>query len=90
MSETFLDQAQERAAQSSKKAEQMKEAVTQGIEDFVDKSKHTLKRGRRAAEELAEDYTHRVKKYPLSSVTGGLMTGLVIGVFIGWMIGRRS
>lgn len=58
--------------------------VTDAIEDGKREAKRAIKRGYNAAEDLADEATHCVKRHPLSSVAVAFGAGAVIGaLFIG-------
>jgi len=90
MAEVFLSaEIPDFRADIRQATERVKEAAGGQLDDWVDRSRHAVQRGRKVAEDLADDCTHTVRKYPLSSVTGGMVVGFVLGGLIGWLLGRR-
>ena len=70
--------------------DRLKERATLAIDDGMADAKRMVKRGVYAAEDLVEDTAHRIKKDPFSSVgiTFGVCMG--IGIFVGWLIARKT
>jgi ElaB/YqjD/DUF883 family membrane-anchored ribosome-binding protein len=72
----------------------VKEAMTDAVENGIDSAKRSVKRGRRAAEDLVDDAEYQIKHRPFSAlgVTFGIGLGLgaAIGALMvrGWRCGR--
>ena len=49
-----------------------------------------LKKARFAADEAIEDTRHGIRKNPLATVSVVAVGGLALGLFAGWLIGRRK
>jgi ElaB/YqjD/DUF883 family membrane-anchored ribosome-binding protein len=90
MVETLLEEVREHNAESSKHIEQAKDVVNDACEDFVRKSKRAVKAGRGAAEDFVDHAKHAVKKYPKSAVASGMMTGIILGFCLGWLLASRD
>jgi ElaB/YqjD/DUF883 family membrane-anchored ribosome-binding protein len=49
-----------------------------------------VRRARRAAEDVIEDGRYEIKRRPFSYVGIAALTGLVIGVAVGWWLGNSN
>lgn len=58
------------------------------LEQHVHDARRVVARGRRAAENLVEDTTRRIRRRPLRSMavaaSAGALVGCLIGVVLGW------
>jgi len=45
---------------------------------------------RYSAEDALEETRHSIKNRPLATVLGAASGGLVVGIALGWFLGRRS
>ena len=79
-------EAEQRLAHVGKGAVRMKAAIAEKIDDGVNTARRAVKHGYRAAENLADDTTHRIKRDPLRAV--GLC--FVAGVAAGWLLPHRT
>jgi len=90
MSQTVLDRATERIAESTRQASRATSAVADAIiEDGVGVVKRAAKQGGDAAEEFLNDTTQRIQRHPVLTVAATFAVGFTAGAFIGWMIKRR-
>lgn len=73
---------------------QIKENVVNALEEKMDAAeeaaRRTLKRGRRAAEDLLDDATYEVKRHPMRSVGVTFGIGLAVGLAVGWLAGHHK
>ena len=79
-------EAEQRLAHFGKGAVRMKAAIAEKVEDGMNTARRAVKQGYRAAEDLADDTTHRIKRDPLRAV--GLC--FVAGVAAGWFLPHRT
>jgi ElaB/YqjD/DUF883 family membrane-anchored ribosome-binding protein len=79
-------EAEQRLAHFGKEAVRMKAAMAEKVEDGMNTARRAVKQGYRAAEDLADDTTHRIKRDPLRAV--GLC--FVAGVAAGWFLPHRA
>jgi len=70
--------------------EQLKEVITDAVEDGLRAARHTIKQGREVAEEAFDEAAHTVKKYPLQTVAVTFGVALATGALLGWLVSRRS
>lgn len=80
----------ERIVPAALNVDRLKERATLAIEDGVVDAKRMVKRGVYAAEDLVEDTAHRIKKDPFASVGITFGVGMGLGVFVGWLIARKT
>lgn len=78
--------AQRGMANFAKGAVQMKPSIAERIEDGVHTARRAVKHGYRAAEDLVDDATHRIKRDPLRVV--GIC--FAAGVAAGWLLPHRE
>jgi len=90
MVESVLEEVRGHVAESSKHIEHAREVLDDKCEELKDQSKRAFRNMRHAAEDLAEDTGHLVKKRPLPAVTGAVVAGLAVGLLLGWMLARRD
>jgi len=90
MVETLLEEVRGHIAESSKHIDQAKGVVNDACEDFVRKSKRAVKAGRESAEEFVDHAEHAVKRYPKAAVASGIMTGIILGFCLGWLLASRD
>lgn len=90
MSQTVLDRATERIAESARQASHATSAVADAIiDDGVGVVRHAVKQGGDAAEELLNDTTQRIQRHPVLTVAVTFAVGFTAGALIGWMTKRR-
>ena len=70
--------------------DRLKERASLAIEDGMVDARRMVKRGVYAAEDLVEDTAHRIKKDPFASVGITFGVGMGLGVFVGWLIARKT
>ena len=90
MVETLLEEVRDRVAESNKHIDQAKGVVSDAYEDFRRKSKRAVKAGRCVAEDLVDHTEHTVKRYPKSALASGVMTGMILGFCLGWLLASRD
>lgn len=68
--------------------------VLDSLEQNVRDARRAMAHGRRAAEDVVDDATLRVRRHSLGSVTlavtTGAAAGCMIGFGLGWLAGRRT
>jgi len=76
------------ASRLGREASRIKGVVSDQVEDSLVTAKRAVKRGYNSAEDLMEEASHRIKRYPVRSVIGAL----AIGALAGWLFSsaRRS
>jgi ElaB/YqjD/DUF883 family membrane-anchored ribosome-binding protein len=90
MVESLLDEVRDHIAESSKHIDQAKAVVNDACEDFVRKSKRAVKAGHGAAQDFVDNAEHTVKRYPKSAVATGVMTGIILGLCLRWVLASRE
>jgi ElaB/YqjD/DUF883 family membrane-anchored ribosome-binding protein len=76
------------AADAGEKARRTKQNVEDAIEDGMRATRHAVRRGRHAAEDLAAETTLRVRQRPLESVGLAFVVGLCLGGTVMYAIAR--
>ena len=76
---------EEQISNLGREASRFKGTVTDAVEDSLVSARRAVKRGYSSAEDLVDEATHRIKRYPLGSVLGAF----AIGVFAGWVLFRN-
>jgi ElaB/YqjD/DUF883 family membrane-anchored ribosome-binding protein len=89
MPNTVLERTEAQIAEAAHKASRAANAIAEAAEDAVSRAKRTGKQFGDAAEELMDDTTQRIKRHPAESVVATFAMGLVTGILIGWLIGRK-
>jgi ElaB/YqjD/DUF883 family membrane-anchored ribosome-binding protein len=79
-------EAEQRLAHFGRGAVRMKTAIAEKIDDGMNTARRAAKNGYRAAEDLADDTTHRIKRDPVRAV--GIC--FVAGVAAGWLLPHRT
>ena len=79
-------EAEQRLAHVGKEAVRMKAAIAEKIDDGMNTARRSMKHAHRAAEDFANDTTHRIKRDPLRAA--GLCFGA--GVAAGWLLLHRT
>jgi ElaB/YqjD/DUF883 family membrane-anchored ribosome-binding protein len=82
--------AAETAAEAGFKAERLKAAATQAIEDRMVDARRLVKRGKYAAEDLVEDTAHRIKKDPFRFVGIAFGAGLCLGAGLALIVSYQT
>lgn len=65
-------------------------AVSEAVEEGMEATRRAVKRGREAAEDLVEEATHNVKRYPLQSLAITFGVAFWAGALAGWFVARRK
>jgi ElaB/YqjD/DUF883 family membrane-anchored ribosome-binding protein len=84
-----LETAGEYLAEAAHKASGAASAFAEATTDAVNAARRTGKQVGAAAEEFMDDTTERIKRHPRESVAATFATGLILGICIGWLIGRK-
>jgi ElaB/YqjD/DUF883 family membrane-anchored ribosome-binding protein len=89
MPNTVLERTGEHITDAVHKASRAADSVAEAAEDTINVLRRTGKQFNDAAEELLDDTTQRIKRHPAEAVVSTFAVGLIAGVLIGWMIGRK-
>ncbi len=89
MPNTVFERTGEHIAEAAHKASRAADAIAEAAEDAIGVAKRTGKQFNDAAEELLDDTTQRIKRHPAEAVVATFAMGLIAGVLIGWIIGRK-
>jgi hypothetical protein len=84
-----IDKADEQVTESIRKISRAASAMAEAIDEGTDVIKHAIKRSGDVAEELLDDTTQRVKRHPVETMAATFALGVVVGGFLGWLVGRR-
>lgn len=84
-----LEATGEYLAEAAHKASRAASAFAEATTDAIDAARRTGKQVGVAAEEFMDDTTEWIKRHPTGSVAATFGTGLIVGIFIGWLIGRK-
>ncbi|HJZ68310.1 MAG TPA: hypothetical protein VKF81_09330 [Blastocatellia bacterium] len=76
---------EEQISNLGREASRFKGTVTDAVEDSLVSAKRAVKRGYSSAEDLVDEASHQIKRYPLSSVIGAF----AVGAFVGWLLFRN-
>ena len=90
MSQTVVERTAEQIAESVHQASRATSAVADAIEDGVAVVRRAAKQSGDAAEEFLNDTTHRIQRYPVSTVAAEFAVGLTTGTLVGWMMTQRD
>jgi ElaB/YqjD/DUF883 family membrane-anchored ribosome-binding protein len=77
-------------ANTSDLANKVAEEVRRTVDSAYDEVQRNVRRARRAAEDVIEDGRYEIKRRPFSYVGIAALTGLVIGVAVGWWLGNSN
>jgi ElaB/YqjD/DUF883 family membrane-anchored ribosome-binding protein len=83
----IIDGAQ-RAAHLSREARTMKTVTQDAIEDAIHMGKRAVRRSLRTLEDVSDDGVRYVRRQPLEAVARTVGTGLLVGLTVGWLVGR--
>jgi ElaB/YqjD/DUF883 family membrane-anchored ribosome-binding protein len=89
MPNTVFERTEEHITEAAHKASRAANAIAEAAENAIGTAKRTGKQVGDAAEELMDDTTQRIKRHPVETVVATYTLGLVTGILIGWIIGRR-
>jgi ElaB/YqjD/DUF883 family membrane-anchored ribosome-binding protein len=78
------------AAQFGAEVGRVKDAVIDVFEDGINAARSAVKKGRRLAEDLADDAEYRVKRHPLNALGVTFGIGLGLGTVIGVLLARNG
>jgi ElaB/YqjD/DUF883 family membrane-anchored ribosome-binding protein len=84
-----MEKADEQVTESIRKISRAASAMAEAIDEGTDVIKHAIKRSGDVAEELLDDTTQRVKRHPVETMAATFALGVVVGGFLGWLVGRR-
>ena len=79
---------EEQISNLGREASRIKDVVGESIEDSIVSARRAVKKGFGTAEDLMDEATHSIKRYPMRSVLGAF----ALGACAGWLLfrGRRS
>ncbi len=80
--------AGEKMAESVCDIEEAKAAISAAVDDGVEAARRAVRHGRHVAEDLVEDATRRVRRYPLQTVAATFGVAMGAGLLLGWLIAR--
>jgi ElaB/YqjD/DUF883 family membrane-anchored ribosome-binding protein len=89
MSETVVNRAGERIAETARTASRMTSAMADAVEEGMGAARRVAKQAGDAAEEFFDDTTKRLERHPIETVVGSVALGIAIGIVIGWLISRE-
>ncbi len=89
MTENVFDRADAQVSESINKLSRATASMADAVDESVRVIKRAVKRSGDVAEELMDDTTQRVKRHPVETMAATFTLGFVVGMFIGWMMGRR-
>ncbi len=89
MAESILEKADAQIAESIHRLSRASTAIADAIDEGAGVIKRAVKRSGDVAEELMDDTAQRVKRHPMETMAMTFGVGLVAGVVVGWLIGRR-
>lgn len=75
---------EEQISNLGREASRLKDVVTDAVEDSVITAKRAVKRGYNSAEDMIEEASHQIKRYPLRSVISAFAIGALIGCMLSW------
>jgi ElaB/YqjD/DUF883 family membrane-anchored ribosome-binding protein len=85
--EAPVDVARERPRDSlGIRAERTKEHLTDVVDDKVRAARRAIRKGRYAAEDLADEVRLEARRNPLQTVSVALGIGAVVGLVAGWLM----
>ena len=90
MLDSVLDKTSEHVAETAKRASKAAAAMTEAFEEGIGVAKRAVKHGCDATEEFMEDTQQRIKRHPVESLVAAFAVGMVTGLIIGWVGGRRK
>jgi hypothetical protein len=80
--------ADDQVAESIRKLSRAASSMAEAIDEGTDVVKHAIKRSGDVAEELLDETTQRVKRHPVETMAATFALGVVVGGFLGWLVGR--
>lgn len=89
MSQSVVERTADQMAESAQQASRVSGAIADAIDNGVKVAKRAAKQGGDAAEELLNDTTERLQRYPLLTVVSVFAIGVGAGTLLGWMSRRR-
>ena len=89
MSQTLVEKAGERLADSVRDASRMTSAAADAAMEGVAAAKHAVRESCDTAEAFVNDSKRRVARNPLAAVTVTLVAGVALGLLIGSRMRRR-
>jgi len=84
------DQVRENMADIADKARDLSAKVKERLDDTYNELGRTMRRARAAAEDRLDDVRSTVKDRPLASVAAVAAGAFAIGLFAGWLLGRKT
>jgi ElaB/YqjD/DUF883 family membrane-anchored ribosome-binding protein len=82
-------QAQEQLTHLAKQTADRKVAMAEAMGDRMNTARRAVKHGYRATEDFVDDTTHRIKRDPLRAVGLSLVSGMALGMTLGWLVLHR-
>lgn len=85
--ETHVDVARERPREPlGHRAERTKEQLTDVVDEKVRAARRALRKGRHAAEDLADEVRLEARRNPIQTLGVALGIGAIVGLFAGWVM----
>ncbi len=89
MATDMFEDAEEMVDGSIEKLRGAASAMAEAMDDSVRILRHAVKRSGDVAEELMDDTRDRIKRHPVETIAMSFAAGVLVGVVIGWAIGRQ-
>jgi ElaB/YqjD/DUF883 family membrane-anchored ribosome-binding protein len=83
-------QVRDNVAEIAEKAKDLSAKVKERLDDTYHDLDRTVRRAKAATEDRLDDVRDRVKKQPLASIATVAAGAFAVGIFTGWLLGRKS
>lgn len=85
--EAHVEVARERPRESlGNRAERTKEQLADVVDDQMRAARRALRKGRHAAEDLADEVRLEARRNPIQTVSAALGIGAIVGILAGWVM----
>ena len=84
------EQVRENMADIAERARDLSSKVKERLDETYDELGRTMRRAKAAAEDRLDDVRSTVKDRPIASVAAVAAGAFAIGLFAGWLLGRKG